>query len=99
MEGEFRFLIGSNEHRLKAGETLLARKGIPHQYKVESKSGGKWLTITTGHDFENFVKAMARPTTKDCLPERLGHPTEELKKELTVKAAQFNIEIIGPPLH
>lgn len=99
LEGEFRFVIGANEFRLKAGETILAPKGIPHQYRVESKDGGKWLTITTGHDFENFVKASSRIAETDTLPKRSGPPSEEFKAELASKSATFNIEIIGPPLH
>lgn len=99
LEGDFRFIIGHEEHKLQAGDTLLAPKGIPHQYRVESKNGGKWLTITTGHDFENFVKNVSRPATQDDLPEKMGPPSEEFKKELSLTSAKFNIEIVGPPLH
>ena len=99
LEGEFKFVIGSKEHKLKANETILAPKGIPHAYRVESQGGGKWLTITTGHDFENFVKAISRLAIADSLPEKQGPPTEAFKAELTAKAAEFNIEIVGPPLH
>ena len=99
LEGEFRFVIGSGEHRLKQGESILAPKGIPHAYRVESEEGGKWLTITTGHDFENFVKATSRPAIEYALPERHGPPTEEFKKQLSDKSAEYNIEIVGPPLH
>lgn len=99
LEGEFRFVIGASEHRLKPGETILAPKGIPHAYRVESSEGGKWLTITTAHDFENFVKAISKTADSDALPPRLGPPTEEFKKHLTEVSASFNIEIVGPPLH
>ncbi|MCB0396262.1 MAG: cupin domain-containing protein [Flavobacteriales bacterium] len=99
LEGVFRFVIGGDEHQLQAGETILAPKGIPHAYRVESTSGGKWLTMTTGHDFENFVKAVSRPAEMDSLPERHGPPTEEFKAELSSQSSRHNIEIVGPPLH
>lgn len=99
LEGEFRFVIGSSEHRLKVGETILAPKGIPHAYRVESQQGGKWLTLTTGHDFENFVKAISRPAEENALPERHGPPSEEFKKQLSAISAEYHIEIVGPPLH
>ncbi len=99
LEGDFLFVIDSIEHRLKTGETILAPKGIPHQYRVESEKGGRWITITSGHDFENFVKAISRPATTDSLPERLGPLTEQLKAQLMAKSAEYQIEIIGPPLH
>lgn len=99
LEGEFRFVIGGKEHRLVTGETILAPKGIPHQYLVESQNGGRWLTITTGHDFENFVKAVSRQAEENRLPERQGAPSEEFKSRLAMQSAQYNIEIVGPPLH
>ncbi|MCB0533074.1 MAG: cupin domain-containing protein [Saprospiraceae bacterium] len=99
LEGEFRFVIGPNEHRLKAGETILAPKGIPHAYRVESQRGGRWLTITTNHDFENFVKATSRLAASDTLPEPLGPPSDEFKTALAKKSTEYNIEIVGPPLH
>lgn len=99
LNGEFRFVIGDKEHRLHSGETILAPKGIPHAYRVESPEGGRWLTITTGHDFENFVKAISRPALKDALPEPGNPPTEEFKAFLSSKSAEYNIEIVGPPLH
>ncbi|MCB0699270.1 MAG: cupin domain-containing protein [Chitinophagaceae bacterium] len=99
LEGEFKFVIGDSEHRLKAGETILAPKGIPHAYLVESENGGKWLTITTNHDFEDFIISFSAAAEKDTLPEKQGPPSEELKAELTAKLAEHNIEIVGPPLH
>ncbi len=99
LEGAFRFVIGDNEYRLKAGETILAPKGIPHTYIVESQSGGKWLTITSNYDFEDFIRTFSTPTEVDTLPEQKGPPSEELKTELTATLAQYNIEIAGPPLH
>lgn len=99
LEGVFRFVIGGDEYRLETGETILAPKGIPHAYRVESQQGGRWLTITTGHDFENFVKAVSRPAKGDGLPERHGPPSEEFKAKLSSMSAEYNIEIVGPPLH
>ena len=99
LEGEFRFKIDEQEHRLEAGEFLLAPKGIPHQYRVESPHGGRWLTITVPGDFERFVRVMARPAERLELPEPAGAPSAEAIQTLTETAAQYGIEIVGPPLH
>jgi quercetin dioxygenase-like cupin family protein len=45
LEGEVRYRVGDQEHRARAGETLLTPKGIPHTYKVESDEA-RMLTIT-----------------------------------------------------
>lgn len=99
LEGEFRLVIDGKEHFLKQGETILAPKGIPHAYRVESKEGGRWLTITTRHDFENFVRVTSRQAQSNSLPEQQGPPSEEAKAELARISLEYNIEIVGPPLH
>ena len=99
LEGEFLFKIGEQGYRLGAGEMLLAPKGIPHQYLVESVQGGHWLTVTVPGDFERFVRVMARPAERLELPEPAGAPSAEAVQALTETAAQYGIEIVGPPLH
>lgn len=98
LNGEFRFVIETREHLIKEGETILAPKGIPHTYRVESSGGGKWLTITTRGDFENFVKAFSRPAEKNDLPE-LKELSDEFKQQLSSLSAKYYLEIVGPPLH
>src|SRR5262245_19224538 len=61
LECEFRFKMGDQVQRLKAGDILLVPKGTPHTFRVESSEGGHWLTITVGADYENLVRALARP--------------------------------------
>ena len=99
LEGVFLFRIGDQGYRLGAGEILLAPKGIPHQYLVESPEGGHWLTVTVPGDFERFVQATARPAERLELPEPAGAPSAEAAQTLTETAAQYGIDIIGPPLH
>ncbi|MCA9987436.1 MAG: cupin domain-containing protein [Anaerolineales bacterium] len=99
LEGEFYFRIGSEEHRLSAGDILLAPRGIPHQYLIESAGGGRWLTITTPGDFERFVRLTGRPAEQAELPAPAGPPTPEAAAMLGQAAAECGIEIVGPPLH
>ncbi|MCC6887827.1 MAG: cupin domain-containing protein [Hyphomicrobiales bacterium] len=65
LEGEFRFRVGEKEQRFVAGETFIAPKGTPHTYRIESVAGGHWLTVTSGRDFEDFVRAFCRPAERD----------------------------------
>src|SRR3954452_14258110 len=64
LEGEVRFRLAGEESRRGPGEILVARKGVPHTYRVESPKGGRFLTVTTKTDFERFVRAMARPAER-----------------------------------
>ena len=98
LEGDFRFQFGSEERTGRAGDTVLAPKGVPHTYRVESQSG-RWLTVTRHEQFEQFVRAMARRADVRELPPTAGPPTPEAIAALTAMAKKFGIEIVGPPMH
>jgi quercetin dioxygenase-like cupin family protein len=97
LEGEFRFQIGTEERNGHAGDTVLAPKGVRHTYRVESESG-RWLTVTTHGQFEEFVRAMARNAGAKQLPPVAGPPSPEAVAALTAIAKKFGIEIVGPPM-
>jgi quercetin dioxygenase-like cupin family protein len=95
LEGEVRYRVGDQEHRARTGETLLAPKGIPHTYRVESAEA-RMLTITRG-EFENFIRAFGRPAEGGGLPSLSGPPTPEQAEALAHAGQQFGIELVGPP--
>ena len=90
--------VQDQEHRVGAGEILLAPKGVPHTYRVESSQGGRFLTVTVRGDFERFVRAMSRPAERPELPRPAGPPSPEAVQALSAAAAKHGIEIVGPPL-
>ena len=98
LEGDFRFKIAEKEFRASAGDVLLTQKGVPHTYRVESPQGGRFMTVTVRGDFERFVRALGRPAESPTLPHPAGAPSPEAVQALTVAAAQYGIEIVGPPL-
>jgi len=98
LEGEFRVKVKDQEHRLGAGDVLLAPKGVPHTYRVESVAGGRCLTITVCGDFERFVRAVSRPAERPELPPPAGAPSADAIQALRAAAAKHGIELVGPPL-
>src|SRR2546427_10510790 len=64
LEGEFRVKVKDLQHRLGAGDVLLAPKGVPHTYRVESVQGGRCVTITARGNLERFVRAPSRPARR-----------------------------------
>src|SRR5579884_3465356 len=60
IDGEFRMNIAGEIRRCGPGGILLAPKGIPHTYRVDSSTGGRWITVTAHGDFERFVRAAGR---------------------------------------
>jgi mannose-6-phosphate isomerase-like protein (cupin superfamily) len=98
LEGELRLRAGDAEVRLGAGETILAPKGVPHTYRVESHDGARWLVITRRGDFERFVRALSRPADRSERPCPQGPPTPEQADALAAAAREHGIEFVGPPL-
>jgi quercetin dioxygenase-like cupin family protein len=93
LEGELRFRVGDEELRAGPGETLLAAKGVPHTYVVESERG-RWLVTTGNGDFERMVRSVSRPAERAELPE----PTPPPAAELEAACREHAIELVGPPL-
>jgi quercetin dioxygenase-like cupin family protein len=98
LEGELRVRAGDTEVRIGAGETILAPKGVPHTYRVESPERARWLVITRRGDFERFVRALSRPAERPELPTPHGPPTPEQADALAAAAREHGIELVGPPL-
>jgi quercetin dioxygenase-like cupin family protein len=98
LEGQLRFRVGDAELRARAGATLLAPKGVPHTYLVESERG-RWLVATAHGDFERFVRSFSRPAERAELPEPAPPPTPEQAEALAAACREHGIELVGPPLH
>ncbi|HZH52857.1 MAG TPA: cupin domain-containing protein [Microvirga sp.] len=98
IEGKMRFQVGQEQIVVGAGETIVAPKGVPHTFRVESSEGARCLTMTKGRDFEGLVRMAGTPVTVDELPPRMSVPTPEMI-EMLVKACQTNnIDVVGVPL-
>jgi quercetin dioxygenase-like cupin family protein len=97
LEGELRLRAGDADIRIGAGESLLVPKGVAHSYRVESPAGARWLVVTTGGDFERFVRELSRPAERPGLPTPQP-PTPEQADALADAARQHGIELVGPPL-
>jgi mannose-6-phosphate isomerase-like protein (cupin superfamily) len=98
LDGELRFRVADEELRLGADETLLAPKGTPHTYVVESERA-RWLVATTNGDFERFARSFSRPAERAELPEPAPPPTPEQAEALAAACRENGIELVGPPLH
>jgi hypothetical protein len=99
LEGEMLFRVADRDVHAGTGDTLLAPKGVPHTYRVESADGACWLTIMRGGDFEGFVRSCGRPAERSGVPDPSGPPTPERVAALAAECIRHRIELIGPPLH
>jgi mannose-6-phosphate isomerase-like protein (cupin superfamily) len=96
LEGEVRFRVADQELRVRPGETMLAPKGVPHTYLVESERG-RWLVVTAHGNHERFVRALSRPAERSELPEP-SPPTPDQREALAAAGREYGLDIVGPPL-
>lgn len=94
--GEFRFKQGGAEFVRGPGDVVLIPKGAPHSFLCLSERG-HLFSVTTGRDFELFLRAMWRPATKAELPEPIA-PTPQVIEALVSAAARHHMPVIGPPM-
>lgn len=98
LAGDVRFQLAGQQLHLGKGDTIIAPRGIPHTYRVDSKEGGHFLTVTCNKSFERFVRAIGRPALRGQLPKPGGAPNPEQLKIVTDIARGCGIEFVGPPL-
>lgn len=97
LEGEMLVEVAGVGRLLQAGDCAIAPKGVPHRFRVVSRSGARSLTVTRGRDFETMVRAVGRAPAHAGLP-AFAAPTPEIIGALTAACAANAIEIIGAPL-
>ena len=76
------------------GTFVYGPRDIPHTFFVNSPQA-RFLLVTEPGGFENFVRAMAEPAQSLTLPPDSSQPPSP--EELTATAAEYGIEILGPP--
>jgi mannose-6-phosphate isomerase-like protein (cupin superfamily) len=92
LEGELSLFAGDAHHVLRAGQALLAPRGVPHTYRAETEV--RALVIGSPAGFEQFVRAAGDPAPTDALPPA-DRPVDPAA--LAQTAAEYGIEILGPP--
>lgn len=95
--GVVRFRVGAEEFVAGAGETLVAPRGVPHTFRVESPQGARVLVITNGGGFDGLVRDMARPAADLGLPPQQA-VTPDLAERLAAACVRNGLEVVGPPL-
>ena len=87
LEGQLTLWVGDETHVVRAGESILAPRGVPHTLRV-GDTEARWLVTSTPAGFEGFVRAIGTPEPPTTMPD---------PEELARVAAVHGIEILGPP--
>ena len=96
LEGNFTFRQGDADVRKGPGDVIFIPKGTPHTFRCDSATG-HFFSITTGRDFELFLRALWRPAERGELPTPAA-PTPAQIDGLVKVAAVHHMPVVGPPL-
>lgn len=97
LDGVMRFRVGDKEITAGKGDTVMAPKGVPHAFRVESAAGAHCLTIMQGSDFETMLRQAGRTAERPSLPEAMAPSSEKIERLVAICAAN-KIDIVGPPV-
>lgn len=81
--------------RVGPGDFAIVPRGAEHTFRVSSETPARWLVVTTGRDFERFVRAVGQPMDRPGLPEPAPMPPPEV---LAAVAAEHGVVVTGPPV-
>lgn len=92
LDGEATFYCGDERFTAGAGAWVFLPREVPHAFRV-GPAGARLLTFSAPARFAEFVRAAGEPAPARSIP-----PPAPLDVErLAAVAAQYGIEILGPP--
>lgn len=96
LAGEFTFKHGDAEVKKGPGDVIFIPQGTPHTFRCDSATG-HFFSITTGRDFEIFLRSMWRSAERAELPPPVAPSPADIEA-LVKAAADHRMPVVGPPL-
>ncbi len=96
LEGDFTFTVAGGEVLLTAGQTLYAKRGVPHTFKNTGTVAGRMIVIAAPAGLEEFFAEIGTP-----LDSPLADPIEPTPADierLLAAAPRYGLEILPPPI-
>ncbi|MEZ5078677.1 MAG: quercetin 2,3-dioxygenase [Solirubrobacterales bacterium] len=94
IEGELTFWVGGATSVAPAGSFVFGPKGVPHTFMVGSERA-RFLLVTEPAGFEGFMRAGSVPAERLEIPPAPTEPPDIAA--MGALAAEYGIEILGPP--
>jgi quercetin dioxygenase-like cupin family protein len=94
LEGQLTFWIGGQVIDAPAGSFVYGPRDIAHTFVVSSEQA-RFLLVVEPAGFDGFLTALADPAQRLEVPPAPTAPPDIAR--LTALAAEYGVEIIGPP--
>lgn len=95
LEGELTFWVGGELIQAPTGSFVFGPRGVPHTFAVTSPEPARFLLVTEPAGFEDFMRALSVPAESRTIPPTSTEPPDV--ERLSSTAAEYGIEILGPP--
>jgi quercetin dioxygenase-like cupin family protein len=99
LDGSMTVHAGDETACLEAGQTFVARGGVPHTYRAGSKRV-RYLAasvVRSARDYEDFLLAVSRPSSGDTDGLAESWPSTHEAAALARMARGNGIRVLGPP--
>lgn len=93
LDGEITLYAGDEAHTLRAGESALGPKGVPHTFRVESETA-RWMVSCAPAGFDRFVAEVGQPAAEAVIPKMPVMPDPAAFQAI---CESYGIELLGPP--
>ncbi len=93
-EGELTFWVDGDVITAPAGSFVYGPRDVPHTFTVTSPEA-RFLLVAEPAGFESFIRTLAVPAESLTLPPPPSEPPD--LEKLVAVAAEYGIEILGPP--
>lgn len=94
IEGELTFWVGGEVSVAPAGTFVFGPRDIPHTFIVSSEQA-RFLLVVEPAGFEGFVRDLGEPAAELVIPPAPTEPPD--MAAMAALAAEYGLEIIGPP--
>ena len=92
IDGSFLFKLGDELFEAGPSSFIFIPRGVPHSFKNVGETVAKFLVFGTPAGFDQYFVAAGTPALEEGL-----RPQPIDLQQMTVIAAQHEIEILGPP--
>jgi quercetin dioxygenase-like cupin family protein len=94
IEGVLTFWVGGQVIEAPAGAFVYGPRDIPHTFVVSSPKA-RFLLVTEPAGFERFMRGASEPAQAPTIPPPAPPPSD--LAPIIAAAAEYGIEILGPP--
>ena len=93
LAGELQVIVGDEKFVLRAGDTLIAPRGIPHQLRNSGDAENHYLLVFSPAGFEEFVRITALPAPDDAIAPT--EPPAVAVRNVHELAAEYGIQFVS----